>query len=94
MHAESGSQTTSLSMGMRLRHSTWISSVFVDDNEISDVVYSAGVDQLRHDVVSTVEPLGVWKHQTKLLQCGEKEISKSVLVESYTIMFITTGSSL
>ena len=45
--------------------------MLVDDNEISDVIHSAGVDQLRHDVVPTVESLGVWKHQTKLLEGGK-----------------------
>ena len=61
--------------------------MLVDDNEISDVIHSAGVDQLRHDVVPTVESLGVWKHQTKLLE-GGKYMYASTQVRKYVLVVV------
>ena len=46
---------------------TRVSPVFVDNDEISDVVGNAGLHQLRHDIVASVEPLSIGEYQSHLL---------------------------
>ena len=47
---------------------TRVSPVFMDNDEISDVVgNAAGLHQLRHDIVASVEPLSIGKYQSQLL---------------------------
>ena len=46
---------------------TWFSSVFMDDDQISDIISCAGMDQLTDHVVAPVHPLTIGKHQTQFL---------------------------
>ena len=43
----------------------------MDDNEVGNVIRPAGLNQLTHHIVATVESLGVGKHKTQLLPEGQ-----------------------
>ena len=58
---------------------TWLSPVLVHDDEVSDVVGPARLHQLFDHIVTTVDPLGVGKHQTQLLKQSNPQITTIAL---------------
>lgn len=46
---------------------TWLSTVLVQNDKISHIVGFAGIDNLLHDMSTTVDSLRVWEDQTHLL---------------------------
>lgn len=43
---------------------TWLSPMFMYNDEVSNVVSPAGVDELTHDVIPPVQSLGTRKDQS------------------------------
>ena len=41
--------------------------MFMDDNEIGDIIGPARLHQLTHYIVTTIQPLRVGKHKSELL---------------------------
>lgn len=46
---------------------TWFTTVLVQDDQVCNIVSFAGIDNLLHDVSSTVDTLRVGEHKTHLL---------------------------
>lgn len=68
-------------------HITWFPPVFMNDDEISDVICLACLHQLTHHIVSSVEPLGIGKQQPQLLR--EKK-----QVRDMTMYYVCTRTEL
>ena len=49
-------------------HADWLTSVFVNDDEIGYGIGSARVQQLLHLIITTIQPLCVGEYQTEFLK--------------------------